>query len=155
MPRLINTLGDARDSGQELVAICDEIRCRHRWTIDLDHVLKFMGTGHSLTPVRGEKHFSERMRCPACRGRGAFIWMRHMADPEPLLVGLSYSVNRWATKGSRALLEVAAKATSEIVANAAYDSAVGHYPGDHLTLQQRARIIRDSRVHLVRGGRAG
>ncbi len=76
-----------------------------------------------------------------------------MADPKPLLVGPRYSVNRWATRGSRALLEVAAKATSEIVANAAYDSAVGHYPGDYLTLQQRARIICDSRVQLVRGGK--
>jgi len=50
---------------------------------------------------------------------------------------------------------VTAKATSEVVANAAYDSAVGHYPGDHLTLQQRARILRDSRVQIVRGGKVG
>lgn len=153
MPRSIHTLGQALDSGQRLVAICDNVECRHRRVIDLGRIIEHVGSRHSLIPLRGQVHFSERLRCPACHGRGAFIWVQEMPGPTPALAGLSYSINRWSGPTGHALVEIVARASSEAVAHVAFNAAETHYGGEHLTLQQRAYIIRDNRLRLIKGGK--
>jgi hypothetical protein len=104
-------------------------------------------------PLRGERHFSERLTCSKCGGQGAFIWLIETPEPAPMFAGLSYLVNRWHDSNSSRLIETVARAGSEVIANIAFDASVTHYRGDYLTMQQRHRVIRDSRFKVVRGGR--
>lgn len=153
MPRTIHTLGQAREAGLQLIAICDNMLCRCRRELDLVAVIEFVGARHPLTPLLGEKHFSERLRCPRCKSQGAFIWLMETPEPKPLTGALSYAVNRWPAPDSHALIETVLRANSEVVANVGFDAVTRSFPGDYLTLQQRGRVIRDTRFRIIVGGR--
>ena len=153
MPRPIRTLGDARDRGLKLIAVCDNPACRHRRSLDLGVIIEHVGALHSVLPVEGQRHYSELLACQECRRRGAFIWIDDLPDAKPLFAGLSYLINRWPSPESHVLLETAVRASSEVVANVAFDASLTHYPGEYLTLQQRSRVIRDNRFKVVAGGR--
>ncbi|RUT32663.1 hypothetical protein EMQ25_05820 [Arsenicitalea aurantiaca] len=154
MPRTLKTLEDARVTGQELVATCLQLQCRHRWLVDLPKVIHYVGGAHSLWPVRGQRHFSERMRCPACNGKGVHIWMGVPKTPQPLMGGLPYAVeNR--DVGSEVLVSVLAKVGHISVAHAAFEAAVQAYPGRRLSLTEGAFVLRDSRLVVVPGGKKG
>lgn len=148
----VNTLGDARRAQLRLVAVCHAIDCRHRWVLDLDHVIKYVGEMHGVLPVVGHKHFSERGRCPVCKNRGLYIWVETPLEHEPLFNGLSYRVDAW-TRFSNGIDTTVANVTHLEVAWAAYHSAIGAYPGKKITLRQGAFVLADSRMAVIRGGR--
>lgn len=153
MPRPIRTLGDARDRGLRLVAVCDNPACRHRRDLDLALIIDHVGARHSVVPLKGQVHYSEMLSCQQCGGKGAFIWIAELPDVKPMFAGLSYLINRWPSPDSHTLIETVVRAGSEQVANVAFDASITHYPGDYLTLQQRSRVIRDNRFRVVIGGR--
>lgn len=148
---LMRTLGDASNGRLRVIAVCHNIACRAERELDLAQVIQFVGEKHPLTPRLGQEHYSEKLKCPVCKQRGAFVWPKHILEPEPVMAGLSYKVNRWY---DGTLMETVGKASSEVVANVLYDSCLSHYPGDHLTLQQGIRVIRDSKVTVIEGRRA-
>lgn len=151
MPRNLHSLGDFKKAGQELIAVCDNIVCRHRWIVDLDKVMEHVGSLHPLIPVRDQKHFSERMLCPECGKRGAYIWPSDPKEPAPLFGTLSYLVGEWEGKG---LVNAIARVSHLDVALAAFEAAVAAYPGRRLTLQQGSFLVRDSDLKVIEGGRA-
>jgi hypothetical protein len=151
MPRELKTLGDVRDTGQSLLAICRNIRCRRRHPVNLDLLIDKVGSMHSLLPVRGQVHFSERMRCPDCGERGMFIWLGIPREPMPMMSGMSYSVNNWMANDY--LLSTLAQSGHVMVARAAYDAAVIAYPSRRITLQQGGFVLEDNRFRVVKGGR--
>jgi hypothetical protein len=87
---------------------------------------------------------------PPCGSRGAFIWLSAYPDTKPAFAGLSY---QWPHPDSHQLIETVLRASSEVVANVAFNSALTHYPSSYLTLQQRGRVIRDNRFRVVVGGK--
>lgn len=146
----INTLGEARIGGLRLIAVCHNPACRAERELDLASIIEFVGERHPLIPKLGATHYSEKLKCPKCRHRGAFVWPKHLNEPEPQMAGLSYLVNRWY---GTTLMETVARAGSEVVANVVYNSCLTHYRGEHITLQQGIRVIRDSRLNVIDGGK--
>lgn len=151
--RPIHTLGDVRECGFDLVAVCRNPLCRRRQIVDLDRLITELGTMRPALPAPGEVHFTDKMRCQRCGQRGAFLWLDLPYDPRPLLSGMGYKVNNWDGR-TDALLSTVALVGHENVANFAFDGAVSAYPGRRITLQQGMRIIRDSRFSVLRGGKA-
>ena len=153
MSRAIHTLGDARDVGLEIVAVCRNILCRRRTVLDVMALIYRLGEGRPILPERGKRHFSETMRCSVCNGLGAFIWPQEMKGPEPVITSLQYQVNEWYGGNSTPIKLVASTGHVE-VGHAAYEAAIAAYPGRRITLQQRAMVIEDSRFRVLRGGKA-
>lgn len=153
MVKPVHTLGDARDVGLEIVAVCRNILCRRRTTLDIRALIYKLGEGRPLLPERGKRHFSETMRCSVCGGQGAFIWPQEEKGAEPTITSLPYSINEWYGGNSTPIKLVAATGHVE-VAHAAFHASVAAYPGRRITLQQRALVIEDSRFQVVRGGKA-
>jgi hypothetical protein len=140
VPRWVYTLEDAKRVGQELVAICHNPECRHRRMVDIDLVIRHVGGLHSLTPVRGVVHFSERMRCPRCKHRGMFIWIVDPKFPEPIFSTMANSVHLWNDSGITMYATVA-QTSNIMIGWAAYRAAISEYPGKRITFQERARVI--------------
>ncbi len=146
----MRTLGDASNGRLRVLAICSNKACRRERELDLAEIIGYVGERHPLLPRLGAEHYSEKLKCPACQHRGAFVWPKDLAEPEPVAPGLSFKINRWM---GDTLLETVGQASSEVVANVLFGSCLTHYPGDRLTLQQRARVVRDSSVRVIEGGR--
>jgi len=154
MARWLTTLGDARDIGQELVAVCHNVACRAQRFVDLEKVIHHVGAAHFLLPVRGAVHFSERMRCPACGSRGAFIWINEPKTPSPWFGNAEQSqVNLWGQFNDNTLETVVARTSRLEIGYAAYEGAVATYPRRHITLQEGSHVILDSRLKVIKGGR--
>lgn len=152
MPLSINTLGDLKRSGQDMIAVCRNIYCRHRQMVDLQMVIDHVGAMHPLLPAKGQIHFSERMRCPRCKQVGFYVWMGEPKEPEPVFSGMSYAVNEW-SRNDEILLTTIARIKHVEVAHATYQAALSAYPGKHLTLQQGTFLMQDSRLRLIEGGK--
>jgi len=152
MSKWIRTLGDAKEVGQELIAVCHNPACRHRQMVDLASVIHHVGAGHSLIPVRGQLHFSERMRCPVCRTKGMFIWIVEPKFSQPAFDGMGRAVHVWDRTGTT-LISTIARSGHVQVAQAAYEAAVAAYPDRRITLQDRAMVLHDSRLKVVKGGK--
>ena len=152
MASWIQTLGDAKDIGQELIAICHNPACRHTRLVNLDKVIYHVGAATPLIPLRGKVHFSERMRCPACKHRGMFIWIREPKFPEPLFDVGANQVNIWSKNGGR-LEYVAARTGNILIGRAAFMAALDAYPYQRITLQAGARVIEDNRFRVLAGGK--
>ena len=78
------TLADALSIGQEVIAVCGNITCRCVVEIDLHRIARHVGIDHPLLPRRGERHYSERLMCPECYHRGAYIWL---GEATKLIIG--------------------------------------------------------------------
>ena len=152
MTKWIQTLGEARDVGQELVAVCHGPECRHRQVIDLDRVIHHIGAGHRLLPVRGIVHYSEKLRCPQCGRRGMFVWLGEPKFPTPVFDEMGHAVNVWDPSGT-VLWSTIARSGNSLVARAAYDGARAAYPDRRITLQNGIRVLEDSRWTIIKGGR--
>jgi hypothetical protein len=151
MNKPLHTLKDAVDAGLVLVAICHNMHCRHGQLVNLDLVVHHVGAAHSLVPVRGKPHFSERMRCPNCKYLGMFIWTEIRKDPEPFLNSQGYVIKNW-DKSSGAVISELGRVGHVSLAHAAYNAALGAYPGRRITLQEGGFVLRDSRFKIVSGG---
>ncbi|MCZ4272478.1 hypothetical protein [Maritalea porphyrae] len=98
---------------------------------------------HELMPALGVRHYSERMSCPKCGERGMFIWSLSVEDPEPVSGGSQYQINAWE---NGVLVATLCRASEFELAIAAFDVAVKVHQGKQITLQERARVLRDSYV---------
>lgn len=153
MVRSIHTLGDVRNVGLKLLAICKNPACRRREYVDLDRMIELLGTARPLLPNRLEVHFTDRLRCSRCNEVGAFLWLEVPFDPKPLFDKMGFKVNAWDRSGQH-LIGTVAKATHEAVAHEAFTGATSAYPARRITLQEGARVMRDSRLRIVKGGAA-
>ena len=67
MPRQIRTLGQARDAGLHLIAICHNILCRARLKLNLIAVIEFAGEGstsRSSTLTAGDAARCDEVKRP-------------------------------------------------------------------------------------------
>jgi hypothetical protein len=154
VPRTINTLGDAWRTGQDFMAVCGNIECRCKRTLDLQELIKHVGELHPLVPVRGHVHYSERLRCPACKHRGAFVWMGPPKEPTPIFGEVrAYQVNNWGRNDNGRLVSRIGLVGHVDVAHATFQAAVKAYSLHRITLQQGAFVLEDSGLRLIKGGK--
>jgi len=152
----LRTLGDAHRVGQRLIAICHNVDCRRRVELNLDEFVYQVGAVTSLVPVRGAVHFSERMKCSVCGHVGAFLWIDEPKTPTPFFGDASNNqVNLWDKFRADVIETVVARTSRTEMGYAAFEAAKSIYPGRRITLQEGARIVLDSRMTVIRGGRAG
>ena len=140
------TLLEARRVGLQLVAVCHNMNCRKSQAVDLDSVISYVGAQHEMLPVLNVRHFSERMVCPHCNHRGMFVWPVVNDDAEPNLEDALFSIKEWEKGGKVTSI---CETTSFKVAIAAYAAALLENPNKHITLQERARVLRDSKIQEV------
>jgi hypothetical protein len=137
-----------------MIAICGNIDCRHRRTLDLRQIAEYVGERHPLVPVRGHLHFSERLKCLACKHVGAFIWLGPPKEPEPLYGNaFAYKINNWGAQRTGTLVTTVAQVKHVVVAHATFEAALAAYPGDQLTLQEGMFVLRDGRFSVIDGGK--
>jgi hypothetical protein len=154
MPDYLRTLDDAATARVQMIAVCHTINCRHTQDVDLQQVIFHVGAATPLVPIKGVAHFSERMRCPACKQRGMFIWVGVPRQPEPIFgTGTHpFKVLDWG-RGRRGILEREIAILNNLeVAKAAFQVAVRVYPDHHITLQQGIFVMSDSRLSVIEGG---
>jgi hypothetical protein len=154
MPDYLKTLDDAVKAGVEMIAVCHAVECRHTRKVDLQQVIHHVGAATQLVPIKGNVHFSERMRCPECDSRGMFIWIAVPNQPEPAWGAGKHphKVLDWGKDGRRVLNREIAVINNLEVARGAFAIACKVYPDHHITLQQGAFVLEDSRLTVVEGG---
>lgn len=151
MVKPILTLDEAKAARLEVVIVCRNPRCRHRASADLDLLIHHVGAAASMLPVRGQIHFSDRMRCSQCGTKGVLMWPTEMHGPEPLFeTTKGMAVHTWQHSSFHT---VVARVLHINVAHAAFDAAVAAYPGHRVTLQEGMRVIRDDRFRILKGGK--
>lgn len=152
MVKSILTLEEARDARLQLLIVCRNPRCRHRALADLDLIIHHVGAARSMVPMRGEVHFTDRMRCTQCGGKGVLMWPTELVGPEPLFEATKgMTVHTWQYQDS--FHTVVARVLHIGVAHAAFDAAVPLYPGHRVTLQEGMRVLRDARFKVLSGGK--
>lgn len=146
----VSTLADVRDGGHGLEAICRYSGCRHRKAVDLDRLIQSVGGPVPLIPERAQPHFTDRMRCPACRRPGINLWLVPAAEKprtfvaSPMLKEPNYRVVNHGRHYPETF-DMIATADNLFVAKGAY-AAAAHFYADHaITLMQGALVIDDSR----------
>lgn len=137
------TLGDALSIGLEVIAVCGNIACRYVVEVDLHRIVRHLGLDHPLLPRRGERHYSELLKCSECKHKGAYIWLGEATKLRPADEELVHRVDRW-SEDEHHNLEVMARARNIKVARAAFDEAVRVYPEAIITLRQGAVSIAES-----------
>ena len=149
--RQILTLEDAKQNRLEIAAVCRNVNCRHRGTIDIETLIRHFGAARGLLPVRGEVHFSDRMRCSRCGQRGVLFWPQEIKGPEPVFeASKGMTVHTWQYNDFH---NIVARVMHINVAHAAFDAAVSAYPGQRVTLQEGMRVLRDERFKVLAGGK--
>jgi hypothetical protein len=151
MVRPVHTLGDARDVGLELTAVCRNMLCRRRVKLDIDKLIYQLGEGRALLPDPGKVHFTDKLRCQKCNHVGAFLWPGERNGMEPVFDAQGHQVNVW-YEGTN--LNTIAKVGHIVVAHATFEATMSAYPNRRVTLQQGGFVIRDSRMKVIRGGKA-
>ncbi|WMT85548.1 hypothetical protein NO932_11480 [Pelagibacterium sp. 26DY04] len=152
----LRTLGDIRDAGLDMIAVCHNVSCRHTRQVDLGKLIKAVGEMQSLLPIKGQSHFSERMRCPECKHRGMFLWVEAPKEPNPhFSSALAFRVVQEDRSGFRPMGEVA-RACNKEVAQAAFEVAEAIYPQSRIEMHWHRQVLQSSHIKPVAGGkRAG
>lgn len=132
------TILDAVCRQMDIWAICSNICCRYARVIDLRKLASIVGPDHSLIPQRDERHFSERLRCPKCHQRGAFLWGHFKRTSEPMDRNFGFSVRQWRVNNHMEILLFARDVTTATVA---YEALNEEQNARRLTLQHGARVI--------------
>jgi hypothetical protein len=149
----IRTLKDIKESGLTMVAVCHNVSCRHTKNVDLHALIKAIGEMASLLPVKDQPHFSERMRCPECKHRGMFLWVEAPKTPSPISnSALNFRVIAYDRMTAAAQTDVLRAADRE-VAQAGFEVAEAIYPKHRLEMTWHNRVIHQSHMKLVKGGR--
>ena len=146
MPRkspLERKLADATAVGLEIIAICANVACRYARTVDLNDIARHVGHDHPLLPRRGEKHYSERLKCPECGHRGAYVWPGEETKRKPAEEDLAFRIERLADDEVR-VTEVLARMRRLDVAHAVFAGSVEAEPEALLTLMESMRVIAQS-----------
>jgi len=145
MHRIPNTLDEVQQDGHDIIAVCRDQGCRHARYVDLDRVIKRLGGRTPLLPQPNQAHYSDRMRCPVCKGRGMFVWFqpkvqKSKAQPQPNYIvvdrGSAYPYGEF---------NIIATADNLMVARAGYSAAAMFFSNHEITLQQGTYILMDSR----------
>lgn len=152
-PRSLETLGDAWRARLQIFARCRNHLCRHEWLVDLQYVMKNVGADHFLEPVRGLRHFSERMRCPECGYVGCNVEHGDRMDMKPFFGKLHLQIEEWDSKAMQ-MSTIVAASSHIIVAHAAYESALQQYPRRRMLLRDGSFVVRDSLFRVIGGGKA-
>lgn len=149
----LRTLADVKNAGLNMVAVCHNMSCRHTKDVDLHALIKAIGEMASLLPVKGSPHFSERMRCPECGHRGMFLWIDAPKAPSPISnSALNFRVVAYDRMTGTAMTDVLRAADRE-VAQAGIEVAEAIYPKHRLEMTWHNRIIYQSHMKIVKGGR--
>lgn len=149
----LRTLKDLRESGQVLIAICHKVTCRHMRPVDLGKVIQAVGEMQSILPVRGQHHFSERMRCPACGHKGMFLWLETPKVPDPAFnSALNFRVIAFDRASGRPMTDVL-RASDREVAQAGFEVAEAIHPRYRMEMSFHGQVIRASHLKAVKGGR--
>lgn len=149
----VRTLKHVAESGAVMLAVCHAVGCRHTKPVDLPALMKAVGEMASILPVRDQPHFSERMRCPECGHRGMFLWVEQPATPSPVSnSSLNFVVTAYDRETNRPLTDVL-RAADRRVAQAGFDVAEAYMPRARLEMTWHNRIIHQSHMRLVRGGK--
>lgn len=146
----LNTLGDVRAGNHALEAICRYSGCRHRCRVDLPRTMQSVGANQPIHPARSDAHFTDRMRCPACKRRGMNLWLVPYVEKQRSVAPIpppKHPNYRVINKGRHAPydFEMIATADNLFVARAAYAAAAHFYDGYWITLMQGAFLMDDSK----------
>lgn len=150
--RNLETLGDAARARLQLFANCRNYLCRHRWLVDIEHVMCHVGAAHFLEPVRGRRHFSELMKCPECGYVGVTIEHGERLDHRPTLEGLGVSIEEWDDR-DRQMTSLIARCRNILVGWAAYEKVLELYPRRRIKMREGAHLVVDSRMRVIKGGK--
>ena len=146
MHRIPRTLDEVRQDGHDIIAVCRMVACRHARYVDLDRLIGRLGGRTPLLPTLDQQHYSDRMRCPACKSRGMFVWFQpkiRIAKPEkqPNYI----VVDRGSVYPFDQFNIIIATADNLMVARAGYNAAAMFFAGHEITLQQGTYILLDSK----------
>lgn len=146
----VETLAEVQRAGHGLVAICRYSGCRHRKEVDLDRLVQRVGGPVLVLPDRSQPHFTDRMRCPACKRPGVNLWlMPAIAERQPLARAVAAKEPNYRIidhgRHEPYQFEMIATADNLFVAKAAYGAAAHFYAGNWFTLMQGAFVIDDNK----------
>lgn len=140
----VKTLDDVLNGGHKLIAICRHQTCRHRREVDLHLLLGRVSGQEALLPEPGQ-HFSDLLRCPACRRMGMALWLEpHFERPAPLPEP-NYRILDWGRFHPFAHARTLATADNLMVGRGAYAAAALFYRDHRVTFMQGAFLIADSK----------
>lgn len=117
---------------------------------DLGRLIDSVGPSAGLLPQRSELHFTDKMRCQACKRRGVNLWVDvkpPKLKPTPATRKASEPNYRLIDQGKAHPYPETMIATADnlMVARAAYVAAV-HFYGDHwVSLRQGSFVVADNR----------
>lgn len=149
----IRTLRHIADTGATMLAVCHAVGCRHTRPVDLHKLMKAVGELASVLPVRDQSHFSERMRCPECGHRGMFLWVEQPQKPHPISNSrMNFLVTAYDRETNRAISDVL-RASDRRVAHGGFSVAEAIMPAARLEMTFQNRVIHQSHLRIVRGGR--
>lgn len=145
MHRIPRTLDEVIQDGHDIVAVCRDPDCRHSRYVDLRRVIGRLGGRTPLLPQAGKQHYSDRMRCPACKGRGMFVWFQPKVEVSKPRKQPNYIVVDRGSIYPFDQFNIIATADNLMVARGGYNAAAMFYHNHEITLQQGTYIIMDSR----------
>jgi hypothetical protein len=150
MPRAILTIEDVQLGGHTLYAVCRNAGCRHVKKVDLPLLLKHVDAQTSLMPGPHERHFTDAMRCTACRWRGVHLWVEpverksQVSRPSaPVKLPNFEIVNSGPAPFNQS--DVIGTADNLMVGRGAYAAAALFYPDKRIILKQGAFVVEDSK----------
>jgi hypothetical protein len=138
----LRTLGQAVRYKVRIFAVCHNIECRYARDLDVDQLVKLVGVHHPILPEKNVAHFSERLRCPQCQLRGAFVWSPIEINSKGFGDQYTFEVREWTPDNLH--FHTIATANSITLVTAAFDAAVKEGAQYRLTVQHGARILLDS-----------
>lgn len=145
MHRIPTTLDEVQEDGHAIIAVCRRPECRQAKVVDLTRIIGHLGRKTPLLPQPGREHYSDRMRCPACKRRGMFVWFQPKIiefSPERLP---NYRIIDHGSAYPFGSFTVIATADNLMIARAGYTAAAMFYHGHMITLQQGTYVIIDSK----------
>ena len=149
----LRTLGDVREAGLAMLAVCHNKACRYTKPIDLEKLIGAIGSMQSLLPVKDQEHFSERMKCPKCKNKGMFVWVDFPKEPHPHInSALAFRLTAYDRLGERSPCDIARIGDRQI-AQAAFEMAEAVYPRSRIEMSWHKQIIQASHLRMVRGGK--
>ena len=145
MHRIPNTLAEVQQDGHDIIAVCRNKDCRHARYVDLDRMLKRIGANTPLLPQPYQEHYSDRMRCPVCKGRGMFVWFQPKIEKPKAQRQPNYIIVDRGSTYPYGAFNIIATADNLMIARAGYSAAAMFFSDHEITLQQGTYVLIDSR----------
>ena len=151
MRKPVQTISDVQDGDHELYAICRNAGCRHKQRVDIPRLLKSVPPETTLNPGPHERHFTDAMRCSACRWRGVYLWVEPTEQKRQIFQKSApakvpnYEIRDWGKEYPFSTSRTIATADNLFVGRGAYIAACGFYFDHRITYQQGTFVIADSK----------